>query len=154
MQRVILDKEVIFYSKDKNGNYVSIPPLRYSIPELLQKNLVHRIEININDITLRDAISRHSNCDRSWPPIDYLPEIIYGDDVDSPGRLEADVLVVKSIVFKTTKNLSLSWFFSGLSNLIEIQNFVADNVVDTSRMFSDCSKLKKFPSRAPFSKFP
>ena len=77
---------------------------------------------------------------------DFLPEIIYGPNVDNPGSLNVDVLVIKSIVFKTTKNLSLSYFFSGLSNLIKIQSFVAQNIVNTSYMFLDCSKLKDFPS--------
>ena len=143
----ITEKDVRFYSKDKNGNYVQIPLSRYSIHELLQKNLVHRIEIDSNGVSLNDAIlNRHRYC-RNYDPcsFDYLPEIIYGIDVDSPAPLGVDVLVVTSIVFKTTKNLSLRNFFSKLTNLITVQKFVAQNIVNTSSMFSDCSKLKDFP---------
>lgn len=141
------EKEVRFYSKDKNGNYVLIPLSRYSIPELLQKNLVHRIEIDSNGISLDSAIlNRPTSCFKTSCSFDFLPEIIYGPNVDNPGSLDVDVLVIKSIVFKTTKNLSLRYFFSGLSNLIKIQSFVAQNIVNTSHMFLDCSKLKDFPS--------
>lgn len=144
----ITEKDIRFYSKDKNGNYVQIPLARYSIHELLQKKLVHRIEIDSNDVSLNDAIlNRHLYCSNYDPcSLDYLPEIIYGINVDSPAPLGVDVLVVTSIVFKTAKNLSLRNFFSKLTNLMTVQKFVAQNIVNTSSMFSDCSKLKDFPA--------
>lgn len=143
MDIIELQKKVRVYSKDKTGNEVLVPLSRFSFSELLQKNLIHRIEIDSNDISLMNIIQISEN--KYGVKLDYLPQIIYGENVDSPSPLSVDVFVVKSIVFKTNKSLSLAKFFKGLSRLIKIQNFEANNIVNTAGMFSGCSNLKKIP---------
>lgn len=149
-----LQKNVRVYGKDKSGNEVLIPLSHYSVGTLLEKNLVHRIEIDSNDIRiyhLLDPARLEINIHNSFRynkrfSIEVFPEVVYGENVDCPGSFGGDdIFIIKSVIFKTSKNLSLSYFFSGLSSLVKIQHFVAKNIVNTSKMFAYCHNLKKIP---------
>ena len=138
-----LCKNVKVYGKDKYNNIVLIPLSRYSVEELLNKRMVYRIEINSNDISIADIIALTGNNTKST--ISILPELIYGEEVDSPKSIGITIIFANSIKFKTQKPLNLSMYFHNQTKLVKICNIEYNYLLNSSSMFAGCSSLVEIP---------